>query len=66
MIFSSFGNNPRAFISSRFCVTVIAAGMALCASGAVHAQTFMTQGELLATIPGSQMSGVSNQDNKTT
>ncbi len=65
MIYSSFGQYTRSFISSRFCATAIAVGIALCASSAVHAQTFMTQSELLATIPGSQMSGVSNQDNKT-
>jgi len=30
-----------------------------------QAQQFMTQAELLATIPGSQISGVSNKDGKT-
>lgn len=34
-------------------------------AGTATAQDFMTKAELLATIPGSQISGISNQDGKT-
>ncbi|MEP0960320.1 MAG: hypothetical protein ABJQ70_14505 [Roseobacter sp.] len=37
----------------------------ICAPGSLQAQNFMTQDELLATIPGSYIFSTSNQDAKT-
>ncbi len=43
----------------------IAGAAFLALTGAAQAQDFMTQKEILATIPGSTIYGISNQDNKT-
>ena len=51
----------RSFLS----VAVIAAGFGAMTTTTAFAQVFMTQEELLATIPGGQLSGVSNNDGKT-
>jgi len=51
-------------IKAIFC-SAIASGMLLLGPLPAHAQDFMTQSELLATLPGSQISGVSNRDGKT-
>ncbi len=51
----------RSFLS----VAVIAAGFGAMTTTTGFAQVFMTQEELLATIPGGQLSGVSNNDGKT-
>ncbi|WP_159089939.1 hypothetical protein [Ruegeria sp. Alg231-54] len=46
-------------------IAVIAAGFGAMTSTTAFAQVFMTQEELLATILGGQLSGVSNNDGKT-
>lgn len=46
-------------------MAVTAAALLFIAPQAAQAQEFMTQKELLATIPGSQLSEISNQDGKT-
>ena len=48
-----------------FCLAFIASFAMLLGPVPAHAQDFMTQSELLATLPGSQISGVSNRDGKT-
>ena len=43
----------------------VAGATVLAMSGSAQAQDFMTQKELLATIPGSTVSGIANSDGKT-
>ena len=50
---------------SKSFMAVMAAALLFFAPQTAQAQEFMTQKELLATIPGNQLSGTSNQDGKT-
>ena len=60
-IFVRHHSKYKAIICSAF----IASVAVLLGPLPAHAQNFMTQSELLATLPGSQISGVSNRDGKT-
>ena len=61
---NSLIERPYSKFKATFC-PVMALAVLLIGPVPAHAQEFMTQSELLATLPGSQISGVSSRDDKT-
>lgn len=53
-------------VKTAACMAALSVSVLVGGASDAQAQDFMTEAELLATIPGSQLSGVSNRDNKST
>ena len=64
IIFSSISPSISA-AKTHIWIVILCTVLTLGTAQVTQAQDFMTQAELLATIPGSQISGISNRDGKT-